>query len=201
MKRRTAAREAQRGLDEHERGDDLEVEHEGNTQDLPQEAIVILEHRGQLHMPTLGPLFANEVHPKNRCVAHSKYRAYARVEQFAQHAAPRALAPGGAVALQPAAVSNERVAQEDSFHERGIAQHRKDIAVCVKFKNARGARIHRNCKRDIREGTLGESLGVGHVASEMKVTAAVLCPVPEENERNRETKEGRDFTMELPPGR
>lgn len=51
--RRTAAREGQHALDEHERGDDLEVVHEGNTQDLPQEEIVIVEHRGKLHAPTL----------------------------------------------------------------------------------------------------------------------------------------------------
>jgi hypothetical protein len=69
-----------------------------------------------------------------------------------------ALARGGGVALQADAVSNERVAQEDGVCEHGVAQRREDIAEVVRFKNARGTRIHRKCKCDVSEGTLGESL-------------------------------------------
>ncbi len=73
----------------------------------------------------LGALLAHEVHPEKRGVA----RVHARsAGQIAQHAAPRALAVDGAVALQPAAVSNERVAQEDGFSERGVAQRRQQAA-------------------------------------------------------------------------
>ena len=71
----------------------------------------------------LGALLAHEVHTEKRGVAHVHARSG---NQIAQHAAPSALAVGGAVALQPAAaVSNQRVAQEDSFRERGVAQRRQ----------------------------------------------------------------------------
>ena len=78
-----------------------------------------------LHAPLLGALLAHEVHPEKRGVARLHARS---ARQIAQHAAPRALAVDGAVALQPAAVSNERVAQEDGFSERGVAQRRQQAA-------------------------------------------------------------------------
>jgi hypothetical protein len=44
--RRTAARNVQRGRDQHERGGDLEMLHDGNTHNLAQEAVVIRESKG-----------------------------------------------------------------------------------------------------------------------------------------------------------
>ena len=43
----TAAREVQRRLDEHERGGDLEVMPDGNTQVFAQKVIKILEREGR----------------------------------------------------------------------------------------------------------------------------------------------------------
>ena len=46
--RRTAARKVQRGRDQHERGGNLEVLHDGNAHGLAQEAVVIRESKGRV---------------------------------------------------------------------------------------------------------------------------------------------------------
>jgi hypothetical protein len=46
--RRTAARKVQRGRNQHERGGDLEVLHDGNAHGLAQEAVVIRESKGRV---------------------------------------------------------------------------------------------------------------------------------------------------------
>jgi hypothetical protein len=76
---------------------------------------------------------------------------------------------GGAVALQPAAVSNERVAQDDSFSESGVAQRRQQAVGGggIKSASAGGACMIRNCRRKIREGALEESFE--HFAREKKL--------------------------------
>ena len=99
----------------------------------------------------LGALLAHEVHPEKRGVA----RVHAcSAGQIAQHAAPRALAAGGAVALQPAAVSNERVANEDSFCKCGVAQYEQQAVGGGGIKRASSAGgdcMSKNCRREIRE--------------------------------------------------
>jgi hypothetical protein len=59
------------------------------------------------------------------------------------------------------------VAQEDGFSERGVAQRRQQAVGGggIKSASAGGACIRRNCRREIREGALGErlaKLGEGH---------------------------------------
>ena len=161
--------EAQR-VHELERGVDLAQLRRGDAHQSAEEAIVVFELEGggggrqlcrNVHAPLHGALLAHEVHPGKRGVA----RVHARsARQIAQHAAPRALAVDGAVALQPAAVSNERVAQEDGFRERGVAQRRQQAACGggIKSASAGGACIRRNCWCQIREGALGERPGEGH---------------------------------------
>ena len=161
--------EAQR-VHELERGVDLAQLRSGDAHQPAEEAIVVFEVEGgggggrrcrNLHAPLLGALLAHEVHPEKRGVARLHARS---AGQIAQHAAPRALAVDGAVALQPAAVSNERVAQEDGFSERGVAQRRQQAVGGggIKSASAGGACIRRNCRREIKEGALGERLGEGH---------------------------------------
>jgi hypothetical protein len=103
----------------------------------------------------LGALLAHEVHTEKRGVAHVHARSG---HQIAQHAAPRALAVDGAVALQPAAVLNQRVTQEDSFRECSVAQRRQLAVGGGEFKGASagGACVRRNYRREIREGALSD---------------------------------------------
>ena len=112
----------------------------------------------KLHASALGAILAHKVHPEKRGVAHVHASS---VEQIAQHAAPCAFARGGRVALQPAVVSNKRVAQENSFRECGVAQSRQQAVGGggVKSASAGGACMRRNCMGEIREGALGERLG------------------------------------------
>ncbi len=133
--------------------DGLKELYNGNAHDPAQETIMIFDDEGQLHAPLLGALLAHEIHPEKRVVA----RVHARSgHQITQHAAPRALARGGAVALQPAAVSNQRVAQEDSFREGGVVQRRQQAVGGGGIESA-SAGSHNMCQ--IRERTLGEIFG------------------------------------------
>jgi hypothetical protein len=143
--------EAQR-VHELERGVDLMQLRCGDAHQPAEEAVVVLELEGgvgggrrcrKLRAPELGALLAHEVHPEKRSVAHVHARSG---HQIAQHAAPRAPAVGGAVALQPAAVSNQRVALEDSFRECGVAQSRQEAVGGggIKSASAGGACVRRN---------------------------------------------------------
>ncbi len=75
-----------------------------------------------LHAPAPGALLAHEVNPKTNGVAHVYAR---RLEQVAQHAAPRALAVSCASAHEPARPLNTRVALQNCCREVCVAQTRQ----------------------------------------------------------------------------
>jgi hypothetical protein len=96
-----------------------------------------------LHAPAPGALLAHEANPNTSGVAHVYAR---RLDQIAQHAAPRLLALGGTSAHEPARLLNTRVALQNSRRQLHVAQgqQQKLHSAPVERAGAGGAGGRRN---------------------------------------------------------
>ncbi len=115
-------------------------------------------HEWQPHAAALAAVLAHEVNAKPGGAADGHA---CRVEQVAQHAAPRLLAARSRGALQPVQVSDMRVAQKNGSSKSRVAKAWKETlgGGGVESAGACGAGDERNLVRQIWEGALGKRLG------------------------------------------
>ena len=118
----------------------------------------LCERDWQAHAAALAALLAHEVNAKLGRAADGHA---CRVEQVAQHAAPRLLAARSRGALQSVQVSDMRVAQKNGGSKSLVAKAWKETlgGGGVESAVACGAGDERNLVRQIWEGALGKRLG------------------------------------------
>ena len=118
----------------------------------------LYEREWQPHAAALAAVLAHEVNAKQGGATDGHA---CRVEQVAQHAAPRLLAARSRGALQPVQVSDMRVAQKNGGSKSRVAKAWKETlgGGGVESAGACGAGDERNLVRQIWEGALGKRLG------------------------------------------